>query len=116
MTTMAQYREEYDTWRTFLNREITYFMAGAGASIIALPKYEGLVLVVFILVAVMTHSSGKFPRLLKNLQQKKRSRSENYKYHGIIKTDFGFRALCTGFLPYTLACVFLTSILAGVWS
>ena len=113
---MKTYREEYEAWRQFLNRETTYFMVASGISIIALSSYQELVIVIFIFVTMITYSSGKFPRLITELRNKKRTRSENYKYYGILKTDFGWKSFWTNFFPYSLASIFLISILIGVWN
>lgn len=115
MDGMAEYKREFEVWRSFLNREISYFIFASGIGIMALPQYENLVFVVLFFVVAMTWSSGKFPRLLSSLRKKKRNRLEDYLYRKIIKADFGIKALCGKFLPYTLSCVFLITVLAGLW-
>lgn len=117
MTSMKEYRSDYEDWKKFLNRDITFFMVGSGLGIISLSNHQDIAgIILFIFVAAIAHTSGKFPRLLKSMKSKNRTRSDNYKYYGILKTDFGFKSMFTSFLPYTLASLFITSILAGMWN
>lgn len=112
-----EYREEYDDWVSFLNNKIAPFMVASSLSIATQLNYEIFSVVLVIVIMVWVNKSRKFPSLIISLRGKKeRTRQENYKYYGIMKTDFGIKQMFTNVLPFTIACFFLSSIYANLWA
>ena len=114
---MDEYLLEFQEWRTYFNQTIAPFLFGIGLAG-ATAGENGLWICIagLFFMCAYTHSSGKFPKLIAQLRKTKRNRHEERLYKSIMQDDFGIPAAFTKFLPYTLSCIFVATVMAGGWT
>lgn len=107
--------EEYKAWCLLFNLQISLFVVGSSFSVMHSQYHTESVLFIFLIVAAVSSSSGKFPSLIKKLRAQKLNEHQAIVLAGLSKRYFGVRAAFVNFLPYTISCFFAASVGAGVW-